>query len=266
MHLLLQDYLNERIQAHFDTLQLPQTDKLLEHKFLIEALQTNGAIQEEEAPEESNIFRWPFSLKGDDSDPLFLKHCCMRFFCTYSGGKWEKRQLYFTMGLFSTFACKNEKPEALADEIMRIDNELIPTWMKDFEALLPKDVMDRAMKSFIHQRHKFHGKELVLDTFVASVYGVSVFQVRQTISRKRSGLTEEYAFRLTYDEHKEWYKKYINPPKIRRSDYLPYVITFEGFCLLSMRLSSPIAVKVHLGIIEAISVKLQNTVIKTKRT
>lgn len=137
MHLLLQDYLNERIQAHFDTLQLPQTDKLLEHKFLIEALQTNGAIQEEEAPEESNSFRWPFSLKGDDSDPLFLKHCCLRFFYTYSGNKWEKRQLYFTMGLFFTFACKNEKPEALADEIMRIDNELIPMWMKDFEALPP---------------------------------------------------------------------------------------------------------------------------------
>ena len=266
MHLLLRDYLSERLQSHFDAISLSQDDKFLEHKSLVDALNIKGAIQEEEAPEEMNIFRWPFSLKGDESDPLFLKHCCLRFFYTYSGDKWENRQLYFTMGLFSTYACKNEYPDELADEIMCIDNELIPLWMKDFETLTPKDVMDRAMKSFIHQLHKFHGKKLVLDTFAASVYGVSVTQVRQTISRKRSGFTEECAFHLTYEEHKEWYRKYINPPKIRKSDYLPYAISFEGFCLLSMRLPSPIAAKVHLGIIETISAKNQNGAIDTKRT
>lgn len=255
MYLLLRDYLSERLQAHFDALQLPQTDKLLEHKSLVDALRIKGAIQEEEAHEEFNIFRWPWSLKGDDTDPLFLKHCCLRFFYTYSGGKWEKRQLYFTMGLFSTFACKNEMPDELADEIKRIDNELIPLWMKEFETLTPKEVMDHAMKSFFHQRHKFQGKELVLDAFAASVYGVSVTQVRQTISRKRYGFSEELAFHLTYEEHKEWCRKYINPPKIRKSNYLPYAITFEGFCLLAMRLPSPIAAKVHLGIIETISTK-----------
>lgn len=197
MYILLQDYLSERLQAHFDALQLPQTDKLLEHKALVDALRTKGAIQTEQAPEEINIFRWPWSLNGDDSDPLFLKHCCLRFFYTYSGDKWEKRELYFSMGLFSTFACKNENPEELAAEIMHIDNELIPLWMKDFEELSPKDVMDRAMKSFCHQVHKFHDKELVLDAFAASVYGVSVTQVRQAISRKRNGFTEDEAFHLT---------------------------------------------------------------------
>lgn len=146
MHILLQDYLSEQLQAHFDALQLPQTDKSLEHKALFEALRTKEALQAEQAPEEMNIFRWPWDLKGDESDPLFLKHCCLRFFYTYSGGKWEKRELYFTMGLFSTFACKNENPDELADKIIHIDNELIPLWMKDFETLSPKDVMDRAMK------------------------------------------------------------------------------------------------------------------------
>lgn len=61
---------------------------------------------------------------------------------------------------------------------------------------------------------------------------------------------------LTYDEHKEWYKKYINPPKLRKSDYQPYAITFEGFCLLSMRLPSQIAIKTNIGIIETISAEL----------
>ena len=253
MNILLQDYLSERLQAHFDGLQLPQTDTLLEHKVLTDALHAKGALQEEQSPEETNIFRWPWSLKGNDSDPLFLKHCCLRFFYTYSGDKWEKRELYFTMGLFSTFACKNENPDELADEIMHIDNELIPLWMKDFEALTPKDVMDRAMKSFCHHVHQFHDKELVLDTFAASVYGVTVTQVRQAISRKRNGFTEECAFHLTYKEHKDWYKKYINPPKIRKSDYQPYAITFEGFCMLSMRLPSHIAINTNIGIIETIT-------------
>ena len=256
MYILLQDYLSERLQAHFDVLKLAQTDTLLEHKALVESLRKKGALQAEQAPEEMNIFRWPWSLKGDDSDPLFLKHCCLRFFYTYSGEKWEKRQLYFSMGLFSTFACKNENPDELADEIMRIDNESIPFWIKDFDALEPTDIMDRAMKCFYHQVHKLHGKELVLDTFAASVYGVSVTQVRQAISRKRNGLTSDEAFHLTYDEHKEWYRKYINPPKIRKSDYQPYAITFEGFCLLSMRLPSQIAIKANIGIIETISAKI----------
>lgn len=201
MYILLQDYLSERLQAHFDALKLAQTDTLLEHKALVESLRKKGAIQDEQAPKEMNIFRWPWNLKGDDSDPLFLKHCCLRFFYTYSGEKWEKRELYFTMGLFSTFACKNENPNELADEIMRIDNELIPSWMKDFDALEPTDIMDRAMKCFCHQVHKFHGKELVLDTFAASVYGVSVTKVRQAISRKHNGFTSDEAF----------------PPDIRRA-------------------------------------------------
>ena len=256
MYILLQDYLSERLQAHFDALKLAQTGTLLEHKALVESLRKKGAILDEQAPEEMNIFRWPWSLKGDDSDPLFLKHCCLRFFYTYSGGKWEKRELCFTMGLFSTLACKNENPDELADEIMRIDNELIPSWMKDFDALEPTDITDRAMKCFCHQVHKFHGKELVLDTFAASIYGVSVTQVRQAISRKHNGFTEECAFHLTYEEHKEWYRKYINPPKIRKSDYQPYAITFEGFCLLSMRLPSQIAIKTNIGIIETISAKI----------
>lgn len=256
MYILLQDYLSERLQAHFDALKLAQTGTLLEYNTLIEALRAKGALQAEQPPEEMNIFHWPWSLKGDDSDPLFLKHCCLRFFYTYSGDKWEKRQLYFTMGLFSTYACKNENPDELADEIMRIDNELIPSWMKDFDALEPTDIMDRAMKCFCHQVHKFHGKELVLDTFAASVYGVSVTQIRQAISRKHNGFTEECAFHLTYEEHKEWYRKYINPPKIRKSDYQPYAITFEGFCLLSMRLPSQIAIKTNIGIIETISAKI----------
>ena len=256
MYILLQDYLSERLQAHFDALKLAQTGTLLEYNTLIEALRTKGAIQDEQAPEEMNIFRWPWSLKGDDSDPLFLKHCCLRFFYTYSGGKWEKRELYFTMGLFSTFACKNENPDEMADEIMRIDNELIPLWMRDFDALEPTVIMDRAMKCFCHQVHKFQGKELVLDTFAASVYGVSVTKVRQAISRKHNGFTSDEAFHLTYEEHKEWYRKYINPPKIRKSDYQPYAITFEGFCLLSMRLPSQIAIKTNIGIIETISAKI----------
>ena len=78
MNILLQDYLSERLQTHFDGLQLPQTDTLLEHKVLTDVLHAKGALQEEQSPEETNIFRWPWSLKGNDSDPLFLKHCCLQ--------------------------------------------------------------------------------------------------------------------------------------------------------------------------------------------
>ena len=252
MQLLQRNYLNKRIQEHFDNLKLPQTETPVEHKDLVEALRNKGAIQPSEAPEEANIFPWPFTLKGDENDLLFLSHCNIRFFYFYQGDKWEKRQLCLTLGLFATYCCKNEDPNTLADEIIRIDTQLIPQWIEDFNNLHPLEMTDLAMSHFRDQCHKVRDQLIVLDTYAASVYGVSVTEVRQTISRNKS-LFHDFAFHLTWEEHQAYYKNTLNPPKLRKSDYRPYALTFEAYSLLSMQLHSTIAIKVNMGIIKTVS-------------
>jgi len=256
MQLLQRHYLSERLQKHFDNLQLPQTESPLRHENLIGALREKGAIQPTEAPEENNIFCWPLGFKGDDTDPLFLTHCDIRLFYNYKDGKWENRELCFSMGLFSTFCCKSEEPSALADEIIRIDTQLIPEWIDDFNNLSPLEMTDLAMYRFHEQCRTLRNKLIVLDSYAARVYGVSVTDVRQTISRNRDLFSDEYAFHLTWEEYQEWYKKVIGAPKVSKSDYLPYAITFEAFGLLSMHLHSTIAIKVNMGIIETVSAKV----------
>jgi len=245
-------YLNQRLQDHFDNLKLPQTDTPLEFNDLVTSLRDKSAIQETEAPEEDNIFRWPFSIKGNDSDPLYLTHCNLGFFHLYQGAKWEKRQICLTMGLFATYCCNSENPATLADEIIRIDTQLIPLWINEFTNLHPLEMTDLAMSHFASQCHKLREQPIVLDTYAASVYGVTVTEVRQTISRNKP-IFRDYAFHLTWDEHQAHYKNTINPPKLRKSGYRPYALTFEAFSLLSMHLHSSIAIKVNMGIIKTVT-------------
>lgn len=73
MNILLQHYLSERLQTHFDALQLSQTGRLLEHGALVEALWVKGAIQEEEAPEYAITFEGFCLLSMRLTSPIAAK-------------------------------------------------------------------------------------------------------------------------------------------------------------------------------------------------
>jgi len=254
MQLLEREYVNWRLQEYFNSLKMRQTRRNLTADDLRNALKETGALQTEDAPEEENVFRWEFGLRGDEFDPLFLKHCNLRLFYGYSGKNWKKRTLYVTMGMFSTFACQREHPRELAEELVRIDDELIPQIRKDFDALSPEDIAGWALSEFKDQCTVLRKHAIALDTSIAHIYGVSATDVRQAISRnKRVFRSEDEAFHLTYEEHVAWNKKFIKPPKTRKTDYRPYAITDRGFCLLSMHLHSPLAVKTCMGIIRTVS-------------
>lgn len=122
MQLLQRQYIDRKIQQHLKELHLPQTKKKLTREELLEALKAKGAIWPEETPEGENIL---------------LSHCNLRTSYLFSGRKLEKRQMCVTIGLFAIFICTKEKPEALAEEIHRIDTQLIPQWAKDFNDLHP---------------------------------------------------------------------------------------------------------------------------------
>lgn len=254
MLLLEREYLNWRLQKYFDSLNMRQIRRKMTAEDLRNALKETGALQTEDSPEEENVFRWEFSLRGDESDPLFLKHCNIRLFYGYSGKKWEKRTLYVTMGMFSTFACRREDPRELAEELIRIDEVFIPQFRKDLEALSPENLASWALYEFKEQCAILRKKAIVMDEMVAHIYGVTVTDVRCAISRnKRVFRSDDEAFHLTYEEHVAWDRKYSTSQKTRLGDYRPYAITDRGFCMLSMHLHSNIAVKVSMGIVQTVA-------------
>lgn len=281
MQLLQRQYIDRKIQQHLKELHLPQTGKKLTRKELLEALKAKGAIQPEEAPEEENVFHWPFrkakpetstgstpeaDAEGGDKDCgseddgiIFLRHCNLRTSYMYSGRKWEKRQMCVTLGLLATFICEKEKPETLAEEIHRIDTQLIPQWIKDFDDLQPDEITQLATDEFAAQIEIIRKQPVILDTLAASIFAVTVTEVRQAISRNKNLFTEEAAFHLSLEEMRERARKYINPPKVRKSDYRPYALTQQGFLLLSMHLNSSIAVKMHICIIQTVSARIPFT-------
>ena len=265
MKLLQQQYIDRRLQKHLEGLQLPQSGSRLAIQDLLVALEAAGDVQPQEAPEEENVWRWPFE---DNDGVVFLSHCNLRSFYLWEGGREAKAEagvateagaaevgprLCITLGQFATFVCGQEDAAALAQEIVRIDTELIPQWCRDFEELLPDEVTKLATDEFAGQFELIRGCPVILDTLAARIFGVSVTDVRQAISRSKALFGEEAAFHLTFEELSNRYRSCLNPPKFRRSDYLPYAITQQGFCLLSMRLRSPIAIKMNICIIETVS-------------
>lgn len=163
------------------------------------------------------------------------------------------------LGRFATFICEKEKPEALAEEIHRIDTQLIPQWIKDFDDLQPDEITNLATDEFATQMEIIRKQPVILDTLAASIFAVTVTEVRQAISRNKNLFTEEAAFHLSFEEMRERARKYINPSKVRKSDYHPYAITEQGFCLLSFRLNSPIAIKMNICIIRTVSARIPFT-------
>ena len=75
MKLLQQQYIDHRLQKHLEGLKLPQGGRKMELRDLLAALEATGAMQPQEAPEEENVWRWPF--EGKDG-VVFLSHCNLR--------------------------------------------------------------------------------------------------------------------------------------------------------------------------------------------
>jgi len=256
MQLLQSHYLNQRLEEHFKGLQLPQTDIVLSREAIIEALRNKGALQPSEAPEGDNIFPWPFGSTNDQSAPLYLTHTNIRFLYIYTTDTFEKCGMYLTMGILAIYPCANEDPNTLADEIIRIDTQLIPQWIEDFNNLPAEELADLTLKTFYAQCRTIRNQPVIIDSFAAQIYDVSVTDIRQAISRNRNLLSEDKAFHITYEEHLDWYTPIGSTNKVRKSDYRPYVLTPTGLLLLSLRVNSPLAIKVNIGIIRMVSSKV----------
>ncbi len=100
--------------------------------------------------------------------------------------------------------------------------------------------------------HIIRGQRVMLDSDLASLYGVPTKVLNQAVNRNRERFPEDFAFRLTLQEFRNLKSQFVTSS----SGYggkrkLPRVFTEQGVAMLSSVLRSPTAVRVNIEIMRA---------------
>ena len=112
------------------------------------------------------------------------------------------------------------------------------------------------MKSLIPAEHienkilLIRNQKVMLDRDLAELYGVSLSQSNQAVSRNKDRFPEDFAFRLSVEEFSDLRSQIViaNWAKVR---YSPRAFTEQGVAMLSSVLRSKRAVQVNIMIMRA---------------
>lgn len=108
--------------------------------------------------------------------------------------------------------------------------------------------------------YEIRGKQVMLDSDVAFLYGYEARAINQTVKRNIERFPEEFCFKLTVEEYKRLLNENSNNSsqvvisstyKHRGTIYTPNVFTEQGIAMLSGLLRNEIAVKVSINIMKA---------------
>ncbi len=98
--------------------------------------------------------------------------------------------------------------------------------------------------------HAIRGKQVMLDSDLAELYGVEVRVLNQAVKRNKERFPEEFMFQLTKEEYKLLRSQIVISSWGGRR-YLPYAFTEQGVAMLSAVLKSKTAVEVSIRIMKA---------------
>jgi hypothetical protein len=100
--------------------------------------------------------------------------------------------------------------------------------------------------------HVVRGQRVMLDSDLASLYGVTTKRLNEQVGRNRDRFPEDFAYRLTQHEVMAL-RSQIATSKQGRGGlrYAPWVFTEHGVAMLSSVLRSPTAVRVNIEIMRA---------------
>ncbi len=98
--------------------------------------------------------------------------------------------------------------------------------------------------------HTIRGKQVMLDSDLAELYGVEVRVLNQAVKRNKERFPEEFMFQLTKEEYKLLRSQIVISSWGGRR-YLPYAFTEQGVAMLSAVLKSKTAVEVSIRIMKA---------------
>jgi hypothetical protein len=97
------------------------------------------------------------------------------------------------------------------------------------------------------------GHKVMLDSDLASLYGVQTKVLNQAVTRNIERFPEDFLFQLTDEEAAFLRSQFVTlkPGRGRHRKYLPYAFTEQGVAMLSSVLRSPRAVRVNIEIMRA---------------
>lgn len=95
------------------------------------------------------------------------------------------------------------------------------------------------------------GDKVLLDTDLASLYGVETKALNQAVTRNLDGFPDDFMFRLSPEEAEAVRRLRSQNVTLKRgqhSNYLPHAFTEQGVAMLSSVLRSPRAAQVNIAI------------------
>ena len=95
------------------------------------------------------------------------------------------------------------------------------------------------------------GENVLLDSDVATIYGVATREINQAVANNPEKFPEGYIIELTAEEKQEVIKNFDHFKKLKYSPYPPNDITEKGLYMLATIIKSDVATQTTLGIIEA---------------
>jgi hypothetical protein len=115
--------------------------------------------------------------------------------------------------------------------------------MSDRASLIPVERIERAILLM-------RGHKLMLDSDLASLYGVETKALNQAVKRNTDRFPADFMFQLSDDEFANWKSQIVtsNPAARMGLRKKPYAFTEQGVAMLSSVLRSPRAVAVNVEI------------------
>lgn len=99
--------------------------------------------------------------------------------------------------------------------------------------------------------YNFRGKNVMLDSDLAGLYGVETFNLNKAVKRNRDRFPEDFMFQLTEEEFKNLKFQIGMSGSYGGRRTAPYVFTEQGVAMLSSVLRSEKAISVNISIMRA---------------
>src|SRR5690349_11795850 len=95
------------------------------------------------------------------------------------------------------------------------------------------------------------GQKVILDSDLATIYGVSTAQLNQALQRNRERSPLDFAFKLSASEFKSLRSQFVISNGRGGRRYSPWVFTEHGALMLASVLNSPTAFEASIRVIRA---------------
>ena len=118
--------------------------------------------------------------------------------------------------------------------------------------------MEKELIPIQNMIYEVHGHKVMLDSDLATLYGVELRSLNQAVKRNTKRFPEDFMFQLTEEEWENLRSQFvISSYNHGGRRYLPYVFTEQGVSMLSSVINSDKAIEVNIQIMRAF-IKLRN--------